>query len=41
MAQLVTPVKGGPAHCAGLRAGDLIDQIIKSEDDLGKPLIPP
>jgi len=35
---VVTPIKGSPAHKAGLQAGDLITTIIREEDSLGKPL---
>lgn len=39
--QVVTPLKGSPAHVAGLKAGDLIVSITRYEDDKGKSLSEP
>jgi hypothetical protein len=41
MLQVVTPIKGGPAFQAGIRAGDLITHIEMHTDKLGKPLAKP
>ncbi len=41
MLQVVTPLKGSPAHVAGLKAGDLIASITRYEDDKGKTLSEP
>lgn len=41
MLQVMTPLKGSPAHVAGLKAGDLISSITRYEDDKGKPLPEP
>jgi carboxyl-terminal processing protease len=40
MIQVETPLRGGPAHKAGVRAGDLITHIVQREDADGKPLNP-
>jgi carboxyl-terminal processing protease len=40
MVEVVTPLRGGPAHKAGVRAGDLITHIVRREDDAGKALDP-
>ena len=39
--QVVTPIRGSPAHKKGLQAGDLITTIIREEDNKGQPLNPP
>lgn len=37
---VATPIKGSPAHKAGIQAGDLITEIRLEVDKLGKPLPP-
>jgi C-terminal peptidase prc len=37
---VVTPIKGSPAHAAGIQAGDLITEIRRTVDPEGKPLKP-
>jgi carboxyl-terminal processing protease len=41
MLQVVTPIKGSPAHKKGIQAGDIVTKIIREEDSHGKPLTPP
>jgi carboxyl-terminal processing protease len=38
MAQVITPVKDGPAYQVGIRAGDIIETIIRDADSDGTPL---
>jgi carboxyl-terminal processing protease len=38
MVRVVTPVRNGPAHVAGIRAGDLLTAVVLIEDDYGNPL---
>ncbi len=38
---VITPIKGSPAYKAGLKAGDLITEMIRPVDNKGKPLDPP
>jgi C-terminal peptidase prc len=38
---VVTPIKGSPAYRAGLRAGDLITEIVQEVDQEGNPLPEP
>ncbi|MFL5338742.1 MAG: S41 family peptidase [Gemmataceae bacterium] len=38
---VVSPIKGSPAYRAGIKAGDLITEIIRPVDEKGKPLNPP
>jgi len=38
---VVTPIKGSPAYEKGLKAGDLITDIIREVDSTGKPISPP
>jgi C-terminal peptidase prc len=39
--QVVTPLKDSPAYHAGLKAGDLIKEIVREVDEEGNPLSPP
>lgn len=41
MLQVVTPIKGSPAHKAGMQAGDLVTRIIREVDSNGKKLPEP
>jgi C-terminal peptidase prc len=36
--RVVTPIKDGPAHQAGIQAGDFITQVIQRVDSAGQPL---
>jgi C-terminal peptidase prc len=38
---VITPIRGGPAHKAGVVAGDLITTVTRLMDDDGNPLDPP
>ncbi|HKB35667.1 MAG TPA: S41 family peptidase [Gemmataceae bacterium] len=38
--QVITPIRGSPAHKKGIQAGDLVTTIIREEDSQGKPLSP-
>jgi carboxyl-terminal processing protease len=39
--QVVTPLKGSPAYKAGIKAGDVITQVIREVDAKGRPLPKP
>lgn len=41
MLQVVTPIRGSPAHRAGVLAGDIITKVVRDVDDKGKPLPKP
>jgi C-terminal peptidase prc len=40
MLQVVTPIKGSPAHHAGMQAGDIVTAVTRDMDSEGNPITP-